>query len=1195
MLENLPDFPVIKKVAEALWRQDSRRHGTAVMIGSGFSRCAARHVDGNKKLPLWKDFAKSLANQLKGNNQDYSFSDPLRLAEEYRAYFGQAALNDLIKTEINDQAWQPGNLYQDLLTLPWAEVLTTNWDTLLERAALAIHSPIYGTVSKQTDLSRVRSPRIVKLHGSINVTEQFIVAQEDYRKYPKEFAAYVNFARQVFIENELCLIGFSGDDPNFLQWAGWVRDHLADQARRIYLVGALNLSAANRKFLESINIAPIDLWEAVKEYDDSDSQHMEATKLFLKELLRQKPEPQHKWTPGDLHSLQMSHDEHMRIYKDHDYAATLLKSQLGAIQRDRESYPGWLVCPPNLQWKLHVQITHPQPSKNNLAALDSISREKLLYEIAWRYGVTYQSISPWMLEELKTIADPTIDQSLSKRQQMEVALLLLKSARRNGSQVDFDVWVSSLEKYAQHLPDCSAEVAYQKGLMALNNLDYPRIEAEIKNIEGEDPIWKIKRASLLSELGRLEESTLLVAEAYKDLLERSRHDANSIRINSRLAWVYWLHRAINFLWNSEGIEGLQQTFKTLRCDPWDFIEHIRDKASKRQADYYKSQETIEPLFEQGHYRDNSTAIQFTSETEPFLLLDGLADSVGVPLRWGSAGLISGAAEQLVTSEDSEIELAIFTLAIRVANGEDAPAIKHIFSRINLAKTSQTLIATLHYRLMAAIVYWRKLAVTGSGQQKRHAVDRLRIFIEILARLSVRLHEEDAKKLFALAIDLGRDAAIRDFWLFEALNHLITYSLKSIPSTQHPGLLLDALSFPLPSEAGIDGSPHSIRWPNPVVEIVGNRESNFRLDARIEELINLCGPATQARSTILLRLLPLIRGNFLTNRELDNLASRLWTGTDYKALPHADLYGHVWVVLPAIDRPRVNSLLSDMLFELGDNVVFTSAHLYAIAGAAKEKNPIFPTPVQARNLFDRLVSWRPQKEKKDSLGFDAGAQSMTIDALGNAISHSIVPSLDFEDRNQDRFQKLEALYKEAGVHSLINAYPYFSGLDSVIFESIERTIRKQLQGPTANEVGWAAQALYRWKTLSTEAKQVIPAPSDKLISRVIYLIESGRTVGLQSLLWHARQILNDNLLPQADIDLLIECLPYLFDATDYANIRPRGREAVSITLIREECIRLAKKITKEHKSPKLDLIVEQAKADALPEVRFAAKDLESLSD
>ncbi|CAI3802786.1 hypothetical protein DBADOPDK_03132 [Pseudomonas sp. MM223] len=216
-------------------------------------------------MPLWFELCAKLGAELGSTS-----SDALRLAEEYQAFFGPQSMHDSLKTAINDQAFQPGALHDELLRLPWSEVLTTNWDTLLERAAATVPERIYGVVRKQEDLASARSPRIVKLHGTIVLDNHLVFTQEDYRTYPARYAAFVNYARQVFIENELCLLGFSGEDPNFLAWAGWVRDHLAGQARRIYLVGALGLNAAKRKYLESINIAPIDLSALVADYDDPD-------------------------------------------------------------------------------------------------------------------------------------------------------------------------------------------------------------------------------------------------------------------------------------------------------------------------------------------------------------------------------------------------------------------------------------------------------------------------------------------------------------------------------------------------------------------------------------------------------------------------------------------------------------------------------------------------------------------------------------------------------------------------------------------------------------------------------------------------------------------------------------------------------------------------------------------------------------
>ncbi len=422
-IKDLADYTTLKKLCTALWQQDNAYHGAAVMVGAGFSRSAASTGDINIKLPLWYDLSNKLATELDANSN----SDPLRLAEEYCAYFGKQALHDLVKKEINDESWIPGELYKSLLKLPWSEVLTTNWDTLLERASKDIHQPVYSVVSRQEDLSRVRSPRIIKLHGTVNVTEELIFTQEDYRTYPQRYAAFVNFARQVFIENELCLLGFSGDDPNFLQWAGWVRDQLTTSSRRIYLVGALNLTVAKRKYLESINIAPIDLSELVTEYDNHDTKHLEATKIFLQTLQDFKSEEAWEWSPTKLRRSTLTSEESERTRKNPEYAASLLKNQLQQLEEDRKSYPGWLVCPNMLRWEISNQINDPFPTADNLSKMDSDSRTKLLYEIAWQYSVTFEVVREWHVTELLKICDPDHSCAITKQQQMEIALLLLKT------------------------------------------------------------------------------------------------------------------------------------------------------------------------------------------------------------------------------------------------------------------------------------------------------------------------------------------------------------------------------------------------------------------------------------------------------------------------------------------------------------------------------------------------------------------------------------------------------------------------------------------------------------------------------------------------------------------------------------------------------------------------------------------------
>ncbi|MBU2860709.1 hypothetical protein HF290_09930, partial [Acidithiobacillus ferrooxidans] len=88
------------------------------------------------------------------------------------------------------------------------------------------------------------------------------------------------------------------------------------------------------------------------------------------------------------------------------------------------------------------------------------------------------------------------------------------------------------------LPHITKDVT--RALAARDRLDYDGLTAAVGSIVGEDPIWKLRKAALLMELGRSEEATQSVAQAYGDLRENHRQDRQSIPVLSRLLWAHWL-------------------------------------------------------------------------------------------------------------------------------------------------------------------------------------------------------------------------------------------------------------------------------------------------------------------------------------------------------------------------------------------------------------------------------------------------------------------------------------------------------------------------------------------------------------------------------------------------------------------------------------------------------------------------------
>ena len=77
---------------------------------------------------------------------------------------------------------------------------------------------------------------IYKLHGSLRLERiddfgfdgdrhsHYVITEEDYKLYPVKHEPFVNYMKISLLKGSFCIMGFSGDDPNFLSWISWVKD-----------------------------------------------------------------------------------------------------------------------------------------------------------------------------------------------------------------------------------------------------------------------------------------------------------------------------------------------------------------------------------------------------------------------------------------------------------------------------------------------------------------------------------------------------------------------------------------------------------------------------------------------------------------------------------------------------------------------------------------------------------------------------------------------------------------------------------------------------------------------------------------------------------------------------------------------------------------------------------------------------------
>jgi len=317
-----PDLVHLEHVAHDLWRPGPFG-GATVMVGAGFSRNAAPGpaTVGGVGMPNWSELTNALYNDLHplqpeldergkeerrrtAEKRTGSVSAAMRLADEYEALRGRTALDRLMLRAIPDMAYEPGPAHRLLCALPWADILTTNFDTLIERTLPGVLERRYNVVQAPEDLPGAIRPRVVKLHGGFPSSRPFVITEEDFRVYEKRAAAFVNLARQAFVETTVCLLGFSGDDPNFLRWSGWTRDVLGSaRVNPIYLCGVLDLAPSQRALLQNRHVLPIDVSPLFPsdEWPDRDRRMAAATEWLLLALEAGRPIDLSNWPAGTVH------------------------------------------------------------------------------------------------------------------------------------------------------------------------------------------------------------------------------------------------------------------------------------------------------------------------------------------------------------------------------------------------------------------------------------------------------------------------------------------------------------------------------------------------------------------------------------------------------------------------------------------------------------------------------------------------------------------------------------------------------------------------------------------------------------------------------------------------------------------------------------------------------------------------------
>jgi hypothetical protein len=1119
--------------------------------------------------------------------------DPLRLAEEFKALLGESALEGLIRDLVRDEEWLPGDLHKRLVRLPWTDILTTNWDTLLERAALENLGQTYETVRCIGDIATTRGPRVVKLHGSLPSNRPFILSEEDYRTYPRVFAPFVNLVQQTLLENELCLVGFSGDDPNFLEWSGWVRDQLGASARRIHLVGALDLSPAERRLLESRNISAIDLTPLLE--SDDKSKHRTAGAAFLDYLERSKPQAEWEWPKRHLSPPSQAA---LRGDKAETLALSMNLAQSWASERGL--YPGWVVCPPQvLRTAKSETISSLFTVKSIIAELPPKDRGRLVFEATWRHDTFFISVQDWLKAFFRdTILNDECWYENGTRQ--FVASVLLRTAREERDQQAFEEWQRYLELQRTLEPEIAASLLYQRCLWARDELNFQELKELLVGLEGPDPLWKLRRAALLCDLGDVKSARETVHAGLRQIREHFYRDRDSVWTISRLAWAQFLLGGLRS-WSDLGKEDpvdesevLRLRFFETKVDPWETLQAIDIKIEEDLRRIAERNKTIEPLFDAGAYRIHSRIEGGTWwPTESIYDIGRTSEVAGIPARTDSSIIMATRMERAEALTGYKLQDdADYLRTLRIAQADTSSLVDTLFGRVRVAVLPGDRCSMLRELLIRALDYSLAQLARREGFGDDFWSRRCGVYCEILSRLSLRLSGPDANALFHKALLFASEARWKSMELHEPLKHLLERSFSAIPPRDRCALITEIVNFPLPMEAGIANQEVS-NWPEAASWLFGfsfarpDPDDNFR--ARISQLIERVANAdSDNRNRAVLRLTNLYMAGTLNTSEADRFGVALWSRRKSEMDLPSDttLYSHMFLFLPSPDHEVARAL-----FKSRDHEPSSGEYLIALAGAArKQENGIREltlTKEEALTKLQGILAWHPPKEPEIDFANVRGRNRIARQAIGSALADAIFHFLSAGDLTAELIDQYFTVIESEVAVSAAQALPELMRIEPSVLERATEVILRMMFSSNEDKNSAGFHAIYRWVVMFKDG--AIPQPPPRLVECVVYMVEARRKPGMRLALILCKKLLDNGMLTQTDCERLIRALDLIIIETDYATRQLDEPESNTITLVRADAVRLASALGSLNASDeRLIALLAAARRDPMPEVRFATE-------
>lgn len=1247
-----PDIANVIRIRDALWRH--RALGSAsVMVGAGFSRNADPLSPKARHMPTWSQMAEALCDPLYPTgdaNRDRALREAngtsgfLRLAQEYQAAFGKSSLNNMIRGLVPDLDYRPNDLHKRILRLPWSDVFSTNWDTLLERACADVFDRAYDIVRTVGEIPFTTRPRIVKLHGSFPGHEPFIFTEEEYRKYPAEFSPFVNLVQQSMMETIFCLIGFSGEDPNFLHWSGWVRDNLGDRAPRIYLAGYLELSVHRRRMLEARNVMPIDL-AALPNVTSwpPELRHRYATEWFITALEMGKPYNLSIWPspppspptpPIYLGPIPPNTDIPPRrepfsppFDKPQGERDQALREAVSAWSFNRKLYPGWIIAPESVRSRLFHSIRTWYVELRKLSGLSPLERLAALGEFAWRADLALFPLPPDLedgaLEALTSIdynkravgGEAVVDAdkwSSLLDNAKTLALSLSRNARHVGNRQRFDRATNILAHQRAHDPELDNAIAYEECLWDITTGNLNGLISRLRDWnprEGES-IWSLRKAGLLAEMGEHERVCSLLEQTLAQIRRTRRRDIDDIVSLSLESWALYL--ALGYS-NRFSIRKLSLSEDTIEpFERWRELAFVDCDAFSEYQSLKKSLEADKDLtpditIKRGFDLDHaSTTHHMGGGPSPTVIaayqMVLLAEFTGIPPSAQNMSLFEeGLRLAAKALADDEPWLAS-QLALRIETGDRM--LDDVLGRYQIARFSDQAIELLRGAALSRLEFGlNKVRSRSADVSTSRSI--VCTAIEVLSRVALRLPVDRLLELLGTAVTLYTSADFRAAAIFfgSPIEHLMRRVLESLPKAKLADQVSRLFSLPLPHE--VVAAADALHWFD-VADAIPNWFDNTIPDANgrdsewaaiVTRLIAAVDDGDlENRSAAIQRLLKLQDWNFLTDSEKNAFAKGVWNNADLDefGIPqNVNLRPWALLLLPETYPKQASAALIKLISKLArDGNDRDGSALYEIGAAIRQlttRGYEVDIQTEIKTLIEsKVFAWtngRARVGHPIERAMDRRYQKQRNAAAGVA---AVLPYIHVSSELAAKlWDKASAM--DSGGDGEVPAFLLYNQLLRLMPDHSEELLdrlRRALVSDKEEVAREAVQALY--ELVSSSPQVVDSSLLEGLIREIGIGIAARRGAILRQALEFARWLYQEG--PEALRALILRDCEYGLSALLEEVSYRRLEKELDVPSIRAACVRLALAMASAGHSEERGVTgwLQQIDTDPLPEVRNAGR-------